>query len=440
MPTCSPTPRLRRLAELTGLSAGAAAEALPRHLGLCYDVCHAAVEFEDAAGSLAALQRAGVPIHKLQLSAALRLPEVNPEARAALAAFDEPVYLHQVVSRRDGRLDRLPDLAPALARGADADGEEWRVHFHVPLFVSDLGAFRSTQDFLAEILALHRRAPLSPHLEVETYTWDVLPPALRDGPVQDAVARELALGARPTRAMKLRTALRLGRVSNLPTVWTNALAGAVLAGGAGAGTVLAAAVALSLFYVGGMWLNDAFDAEIDARERAGRPIPQGDVDRGTVFAGGFAFLGAGVVAGFALGLRAGAVALALAAAIVAVRLAAQARRLGPGHHGGGAPSRIRLRRRGGRAASPRRSSSAPSGLFAHVVGLTYAARQEAYDRIDRAWPLAVLAVPLIYALFRAADGPAGAASSGSRSPSRPRWRSGSCSAARAATCRAPSSR
>jgi sugar phosphate isomerase/epimerase len=181
----------RRLAELTGLSESAAAEALPRHLGLCYDVCHAAVEFEDAAGSVAALQGAGVPIHKLQLSAALRLPQVSPGARAALAAFDEPVYLHQVVSRRDGRLDRLPDLAPALARGAAADGEEWRVHFHVPVFVSDLGAFRSTQDFLAEILALHRRVPLSPHLEVETYTWDVLPPALRGGPVQDAVVREL---------------------------------------------------------------------------------------------------------------------------------------------------------------------------------------------------------------------------------------------------------
>jgi sugar phosphate isomerase/epimerase len=181
----------RRLAELTGLAAGAAAEALPRHLGLCYDVCHAAVEFEDPADSLAALLSAGVPIHKLQLSAALWLPEVNPETRAALVAFDEPVYLHQVVSRRDGRLERLPDLAPALARGAAADGEEWRVHFHVPLFVSDLGAFRSTQDFLAEILALHRRAPISPHLEVETYTWDVLPPSLSEGPVQDAVVREL---------------------------------------------------------------------------------------------------------------------------------------------------------------------------------------------------------------------------------------------------------
>jgi sugar phosphate isomerase/epimerase len=181
----------RRLAELTGLTASAAAEALPRHLGLCYDVCHAAVEFENAADSLAALRDAGVPIHKLQLSAALQLPEVNPATRAAPAASDEPFYLHQVVSRRAGQLDRLPDLAPALARGASADGEEWRVHFHVPLFVSDLGAFRSTQDFLAEMLTLHRNAPISAHLEVETYTWDVLPPSLRDGPVEDAVVREL---------------------------------------------------------------------------------------------------------------------------------------------------------------------------------------------------------------------------------------------------------
>ena len=182
---------VRKLAGLTGLSTGEAAAALPRHIGLCYDVCHAAVEFEDATGSLAALRAAGVPVHKLQLSAALRVPVVTPEARAALGAYDERVYLHQVVSRRDGRLDRLHDLAPALARGADADGEEWRVHFHVPLFVSDLGPFRTTQDFLAEILALHRRAPISAHLEVETYTWDVLPAAVRGGRVEKDVAREL---------------------------------------------------------------------------------------------------------------------------------------------------------------------------------------------------------------------------------------------------------
>ncbi len=182
----------RRLAALSGLATGEAAAALPRHLGLCYDVCHAAVEFEDPADSIAALRAAGVPVHKLQLSAALRLPRVDAASRAALAAFDEPTYLHQVVSRRDGRLTRLHDLPLALARGAAADGEEWRVHFHVPLFVADAGAFATTQDFLAEILALHAQAPIAPHLEVETYTWDVLPPHLRAGAVEDAVAREMA--------------------------------------------------------------------------------------------------------------------------------------------------------------------------------------------------------------------------------------------------------
>ena len=185
-------PAAERLGALTGLAPEEARAALPRHLGLCHDVCHAAVEFEDPAAGLAALRAAGIPVHKLQLSAALRVPAVGPEARAALAAFDEPTYLHQVVARREGRLHRLPDLGPALARGAQADGEEWRVHFHVPLFLRDLGAFESTQADLAETLALHRADPISPHLEVETYTWDVLPPALREGPIEGAIARELA--------------------------------------------------------------------------------------------------------------------------------------------------------------------------------------------------------------------------------------------------------
>ncbi|MEC5292275.1 metabolite traffic protein EboE [Aurantimonas sp. C2-6-R+9] len=183
---------VRRMGDLAGLDRNAAAIALPRHLGLCYDVCHAAVEFEDAAGSIAALRVAGVPIHKLQLSAALRLPSVTQAARKALRSFDEPTYLHQVVSRRgNGPLRREPDLPTALARAEDADGEEWRVHFHVPVFLADLGDFYSTQDFLAEILTIHAREPISAHLEVETYTWDVLPKALRHGSVEANVAREL---------------------------------------------------------------------------------------------------------------------------------------------------------------------------------------------------------------------------------------------------------
>ena len=179
------------LGRLTGLPRAEAAAALPRHLGLCYDVCHAAVEFEDPAGSIAALRAAGIPVHKLQLSAALRVPAMDAAARARFAAFDETTYLHQVVSRRNGVLRRELDLPYALAR-PESDGEEWRVHFHVPLFVDRIPPFATTQDFLAEILALHRSRPISPHLEVETYTWSVLPPELRGADLADDIARELA--------------------------------------------------------------------------------------------------------------------------------------------------------------------------------------------------------------------------------------------------------
>ena len=181
-----------RMAALTGFSRADAADALRRHLGLCYDVCHAAVEFEDPRESLAALRGAGIAIHKLQLSSALRLSPATPAARAALARFDEPTYLHQTVIRApDGALIRFADLPEALATGAAHDGREWRVHFHVPVFLDALPEFATTQDFLRESLALHRKTPISRHLEVETYTWDVLPEALRAGSVEAAIAREL---------------------------------------------------------------------------------------------------------------------------------------------------------------------------------------------------------------------------------------------------------
>ncbi len=182
---------IARMAALTGLGHAEASEALPRHLGLCYDVCHAAVEFEEAARSFTALGEAGIPVHKLQLSAALQVAHVTPEARAVLAAFDEPTYLHQVISRRGEAYEAFPDLPDALARGDASDGEEWRIHFHVPLFVRDIPPFTSTQVFLEDVLALHRAAPLSPHLEVETYTWGVLPDGLRGADISADIAREL---------------------------------------------------------------------------------------------------------------------------------------------------------------------------------------------------------------------------------------------------------
>ncbi|MEM7424201.1 MAG: UbiA family prenyltransferase, partial [Pseudomonadota bacterium] len=118
--------------------------------------------------------------------------------------------------------------------------------------------------------------------------------------------------------MTLGTLLRLGRVSNLPTVWTNAIAGLVLAGGAGESfwfVLLFSGLALTLFYEGGMWLNDAFDAEIDANERAKRPIPQGEVGVQTVFAGGFAMLAAGIAIAFSMGTMSGLAGIVLALAV-----------------------------------------------------------------------------------------------------------------------------
>jgi sugar phosphate isomerase/epimerase len=181
-----------RLAALTGLSAVAAEDALRRHIGICYDVCHAAIEFEDPAASIARLRDAGIGIFKLQLSAALKVPSVDRETLAQLGRFDEGVYLHQVVERRrGGDLVRYLDLAPAFADIERSYGSEWRVHCHVPVFLDKLPVLQTTQDFLAEILAIHMRSPISPHLEVETYTFDVLPEELRRVDVATAVAREL---------------------------------------------------------------------------------------------------------------------------------------------------------------------------------------------------------------------------------------------------------
>lgn len=181
-----------RLAALAGLSGAEAEAAMRRHIGLCYDVCHAAVEFEDPRASIAKLRAAGIGVFKLQLSAALRVARFGAQSARQLAEFAEPVYLHQVVRRANGALERYVDLPQALAAAASAEGSEWRVHFHVPIFLERMEHFDTTQAFLAEILRLHREDPISAHLEVETYTWDVLPEAYRKADLSAAIARELA--------------------------------------------------------------------------------------------------------------------------------------------------------------------------------------------------------------------------------------------------------
>lgn len=165
---------------------------LRKHLTLCLDLCHAAVEFEDADSCLSTLKDAGIKVGKLQISAGLRLNNVNPQSAELLRPFIDDVYLHQVVENHDGKINRYTDLPDAFSNLTDDNKpREWRVHFHVPIFLDDLGEFSSTQFFIREALALHKVQPISEHLEVETYTWNVLPDAYKDQTIDQAIAREL---------------------------------------------------------------------------------------------------------------------------------------------------------------------------------------------------------------------------------------------------------
>jgi sugar phosphate isomerase/epimerase len=181
-------------------------EALLPHVGVNYDCCHLAVEFETAAGALDRLTAAGLRLSKLHLSSALR---VRPDAvgRKALAAFVEPVYLHQVVVGGEGSHDvrrRFLDLPDALADPEPSrPDDEWRIHFHVPLHAAPGAPFEDTRDHLTgalDWLKAHRNA--CSHLEMETYTWEVLPLAMRM-PIEDQLVREYAwtLGALAQRGL-----------------------------------------------------------------------------------------------------------------------------------------------------------------------------------------------------------------------------------------------
>lgn len=167
-----------------------------RHIGICFDACHMAVEFEDPAAAFERVRGAGIRVGKVQLSSALRFTDLHlAENLEALQVFAEDTYLHQVVQRRAVGLIRFPDLPLALAAAqteSPAPGDEWRVHFHVPIFLDRAGPFRTTQSYLAQVIGLAGADDVTPCLEVETYTWDVLPPHLRTADLCSAIARELS--------------------------------------------------------------------------------------------------------------------------------------------------------------------------------------------------------------------------------------------------------
>ena len=173
---------------------------LREHVRVCFDCCHVSVEHEDPLQALERYRRAAVKIGRVQLSSAIdvHLPG-DPAARAVLTGrlgpFADPVYLHQVVEQHGSARRQFPDLGDALRQadtpastGPDAS-HHWRIHFHVPLFTREYDGLGSTQHDVRTVIAAAKATGFTRHLEIETYTWDVLPPALKIDVVQ-SIARE----------------------------------------------------------------------------------------------------------------------------------------------------------------------------------------------------------------------------------------------------------
>ncbi len=185
----------QHLAAVASLNADEAEEALRQHVQLCYDVCHFAVGYERPADVLIKLQAHDLRVGKIQISAALKAELPSDAAhrdavKQAFERFNEPTYLHQVVARtKTGELLRFNDLPDALAALTD-NHVEWRSHFHVPIFVEDYGLLQSTQDDIREVLRLQAEQPFTDQMEVETYTWEVLPDGLKVG-IVDSIEREI---------------------------------------------------------------------------------------------------------------------------------------------------------------------------------------------------------------------------------------------------------
>ena len=181
-----------RLAKAAGLHAADAAAAMRTHTGVVFDIGHQAVGYEDIPVSLQKLVDHGVAIVKLQEAAAVYMPEVTQKTVDALQAFAKTIYLSQTCQKKDGTTTWFLNLEDAFeAFYKDPGPREWRTHFHVPVYLNDLGAFGTTRFALEQALAVHKKTPLSTHLEIETYTWDVLPSHLKTGDIVDYVCREL---------------------------------------------------------------------------------------------------------------------------------------------------------------------------------------------------------------------------------------------------------
>jgi hypothetical protein len=177
-------------------------EAVDRHIGVCYDICHQSVEFEDVAASIRELGDADIRINKIHITCAIEVRQPTPAALTELSRFVEPRYLHQTFARSSsGQVVHFIDLDQAICEQPPTefrDAETWRVHFHVPVDTESLGPLFTTRDDLRKALQQVQLLNYAPHLEVETYTWGVLPsgekPSIVDGIAKELRATQLLLG------------------------------------------------------------------------------------------------------------------------------------------------------------------------------------------------------------------------------------------------------
>ena len=167
-----------------GIDSAKAEYWITRHIRVCYDTCHFAVEYEEPDEIVRRFKDAGIKIGKIQLSSAIKIdiPSETKERQAVLAKltpFAESTYLHQVIARHEDELKHYPDLSVALQDFLTTEAQEWRTHFHVPIFIPKYQLFESTQDHIVKLLQMLPDDAIANHLEIETYTWEVLPSEMK---------------------------------------------------------------------------------------------------------------------------------------------------------------------------------------------------------------------------------------------------------------------
>ena len=188
-----------------GFSTEESQEIIRTHVQLCFDICHFGVSYEEPQEVVDKLMLNNIRVGKIQISSALKVDFSTDELAKfeAISQYDEPTYLHQVIARKtDGSFEKFRDLKPALDAFETGKYAEWRVHFHVPLFLEKYNLLSSTQSEIVKTLNIQKEKPFTNHLEIETYTWGVLPTEFQV-PLNESIVREIGFITRTALSVSL---------------------------------------------------------------------------------------------------------------------------------------------------------------------------------------------------------------------------------------------